>query len=54
MKTRGTDTLTATVTQWAIFAEAVAWGLAAHQMDPDGPAAAEIKAVTTEARELST
>ena len=41
-------TLAAAVTQRVIFAEAVAQGRAVYELDPDGPAAAEIEAVTNE------
>ena len=46
-------TLAAAVTQRAIFAEAVAQGLAVYELDPHGPAEAEIEAVTTELLEVS-
>ena len=41
-------TLAAAVTQRVIFAEAVAQGRAVFELDPDGPASAEIEAVTNE------
>ena len=41
----------ATVTQRVIFAEAAARGLAVHELDQDGPAAAEIEAVAAEIME---
>lgn len=41
-------TLAAAVTQRVIFAEAVAQGRAVYELDPDGPASAEIEAVTNE------
>jgi chromosome partitioning protein len=44
-------TLAATITQRVIFAEAAARGLAVHELEPNGPAAAEIEAVTTELKE---
>ena len=46
-------TLTATITQRVIFAEAVAQGRAVYEIDPNGPAAAEIEAVTAELLEVS-
>lgn len=44
-------TLAATITQRVIFAEAAARGLAVHEIEPNGPAAAEIEAVTAELQE---
>ena len=41
-------TMTAAVTQRVIYAEAVAQGQAVYELDPNGPAAAEIEAVTNE------
>lgn len=41
-------TLNGAVTQRVIFAEAVAQGRAVYELDPDGPGATEIEAVTTE------
>lgn len=41
----------ATVTQRVIFAEAAARGMAVHELDQDGPAAAEIEAVAAEIME---
>ncbi len=46
-------TLTATVAQRVIFAEAVAQGKAVFEIDADGPAAAEIEAVKTELMEFA-
>ena len=46
-------TLAAAVTQRVIFAEAVAQGRAVYELDPDGPASAEIEAVITELLEVS-
>ena len=45
-------TLTAAVTQRVIYAEAVAQGRAVYELDPNGPAAAEIEAVTNELLEV--
>ena len=45
-------TLAAAVTQRVIFAEAVAQGRAVYELDPNGPAAAEIEAVITELLEV--
>ena len=45
-------TLAAAVTQRVIFAEAVAQGRAVYELDPNGPAAAEIEAVTNELLEV--
>lgn len=44
--------LVACVTQRVLFAEAAAQGLAVHEIDQDGPAAAEIDAVAAELMEL--
>ncbi len=44
--------MNASVTQRVIFAEAAAQGLAVHEVDKDGPAAAEIKAVAIELMEF--
>ena len=46
-------TMTAAVTQRVIYAEAVAQGRAVYELDPNGPAAAEIEAVITELLEVS-
>ncbi len=46
-------TLTATVAQRVVFAEAVAQGKAVFEIDADGPAAAEIEAVKTELMEFA-
>ena len=45
-------TLAAAVTQRVIFAEAFAQGRAVYELDPNGPAAAEIEAVITELLEV--
>jgi len=45
--------LKASVAQRVVFAEAVAQGQAIHEIDPDGPAAAEIEAVKTELMEFA-
>ena len=45
--------LAASVTQRVVFAEAAAQGLAVHEIDQDGPAAAEIEAVTAELMEFA-
>ncbi|MGK0674607.1 MAG: ParA family partition ATPase [Halothiobacillaceae bacterium] len=45
--------LAATVTQRVVFAEAAAQGLAVHEIDQEGPAAAEIEAVTAELMEFA-
>lgn len=45
--------LVASITQRVIFAEAAAHGLAVHEIDNDGPAAAEIEAVTAELMEFA-
>ena len=45
-------TMTAAVTQRVIYAEAVAQGQAVYELDPNGPAAAEIEAVTNELLEV--
>lgn len=45
--------LTASVTQRVIFAEAVAQGRAVHEIDAEGPAAAEIEAVRQELMEFA-
>ena len=45
-------TMTAAVTQRVIYAEAVAQGRAVYELDPNGPAAAEIEAVTNELLEV--
>ena len=47
-----TPTLTATITQRVIFAEAVAQGRAVFEIDPSGPATAEIEAMTEELLEV--
>ena len=44
--------LVASITQRVVFAEAAARGLAVHEIDDQGPAAAEIEAVTAELMEL--
>jgi chromosome partitioning protein len=41
-------TLAASITQRVVFAEAATRGLAVHEVDEDGPAAAEIEALTAE------
>ena len=46
-------TLTATVTQRIVFAEAVAVGESVQERDPTGPAATEIDTLTTEITELT-
>jgi chromosome partitioning protein len=40
--------MSATVTQRVVYAESAAQGLAVHEIDQEGPAAAEIEAVTAE------
>ena len=45
-------TMNAAVTQRVIYAEAVAQGQAVYELDPNGPAAAEIEAVTNELLEV--
>lgn len=45
--------LVASVTQRVVFAEAVARGQAVHEIDADGPAAAEIEAVRKELMEFA-
>lgn len=45
--------LAAGVTQRVVFAEAAAQGLAVHEIDSEGPAAAEITAVATELMEIA-
>lgn len=45
--------LTASITQRVVFAEAAAQGRAVHEIDRDGPAAAEIEAVRAELAEVS-
>lgn len=45
--------LAAGVTQRVVFAEAVAQGLAVHEIDQEGPAASEIEAVTAELMEFA-
>ena len=45
-------TMTAAVTQRVIYAEAVAQGQAVYELDPNGPAAVEIEAVTNELLEV--
>ena len=45
--------LVASITQRVIFAEAAAQGRAVHEIDQDGPAAAEIEAVTAELMEFA-
>ena len=45
--------LVASITQRVVFAEAAARGLAVHEIDDQGPAAAEIEAVTAELMELA-
>ena len=45
--------LVATVTQRVVFAEAAAQGKAVHEIDAEGPAAAEIEAVVAELREVA-
>ena len=44
--------LAASITQRVVFAEAAAQGLAVHEIDQDGPAAAEIEAVVAELMEF--
>ena len=46
-------TLTATITQRIVFAEAVATGESVQERDPTGPAATEINTLTTEITELT-
>lgn len=43
----------ASVTQRVVFAESAAQGLAVHEIDQEGPAAAEIEAVTAELMEVT-
>jgi len=45
--------LAASITQRVVFAESVAQGLAVYEIDPKGPAAAEIEAVTAELMEFA-
>lgn len=45
--------LKASVTQRVVFAEAAAQGLAVHEIEKEGPAAAEIEAVTAELKEFA-
>ena len=45
--------LVASITQRVVFAEAAAQGLAVHEIDQEGPAAAEIEAVTAELMEFA-
>jgi chromosome partitioning protein len=45
--------LAASVTQRVIFAESAASGLAVHEIDPNGPAAAEIEALKAEVMEIA-
>lgn len=45
--------LVATITQRVVFAEAAAQGKAVHEIDAEGPAAAEIEAVVAELREVA-
>lgn len=45
--------LASSVTQRVVFAEAVAQGLAVHEIDKDGAAASEIEAVTAELMEFA-
>ena len=45
-------TLSASVTQRVIFAEAAARGLAVHEVEPNGPASVEINALATELMEI--
>ena len=45
--------LAASVTQRVVFAEAVAQGLAVHEIDQEGPAATEIEAVAAELMEFA-
>ena len=45
-------TMTARITQRVIFAEAAAQGLAVHEIDQEGPAAAEVEAVVAELMEF--
>lgn len=52
LATYSIPTLTASITQRVIFAEAAAQGLAIHEIDPKGPAVAEIKALTAELMEF--
>ena len=44
--------MTASVTQRVVFAESAAQGLAVHEIDPQGPATAEIEAVIAELMEF--
>jgi chromosome partitioning protein len=43
----------ASITQRVVFAEAAAQGLAVHEIDQAGPAAAEIEAVMAELMEFA-
>ena len=45
--------LAASVTQRVVFAEAAAQGRAVHEIDQEGPAAAEIEAVAAELMEFA-
>ena len=45
--------LESTITQRVVFAEAAAQGRAVHEIDPQGPAAAEIEALTAELMEFA-
>jgi chromosome partitioning protein len=45
--------LKASVTQRVVFAEAAAQGLAVHEIEKEGPAAAEIEAITAELMEFA-
>ena len=45
--------LAASITQRVVFAESVAQGLAVYEIDPKGPAAAEIESVTAELMEFA-
>jgi chromosome partitioning protein len=45
--------MAASVTQRVVFAESAAQGLAVHEIDQEGPAAAEIEAVTAELMEFA-
>ena len=53
LETYALPTLTATVAQRVVFAEAATAGESVQERDPSGPAAAEIDALTTEITELT-
>lgn len=46
-------TMSASITQRVIFAEAAARGVAVHEVEPNGQAAQEIKSLTTELMEIA-